>query len=143
MQYAYIFRYLISVTNSSHSVVVLSRIHHKGLRFVFCLHAKTSPKCPGARTFNESAENQSQAPMQAQMVLSRAPPRRLLNSPIGAEGRERSLLRRPTYLESKDEGKSSMLGTRLNAKVCSMMRRKSCVQEVSQEIEVKPRLAKS
>jgi len=32
---------------------------------------------------------------------------------------------------------------RLNMKVCNVMHRKSCVQEVSQEIEVKPELVES
>ena len=36
-----------------------------------------------------------------------------------------------------------MLGKRLNAKVCNMKCRKSCVQEVPQGIVVKPTLAKS
>lgn len=53
------------------------------------------------------------------------------------------LLGHPTYLAGKPKGETSMLEKRLNAKVWSMMHRKSCVQEVSKEIEVKPELVKS
>jgi hypothetical protein len=49
----------------------------------------------------------------------------------------------PTYLEGKPKGENSMLGTRLNMKVWNVMRRQSCVQEVSREIEVKPELVQS
>jgi hypothetical protein len=59
------------------------------------------------------------------------------------KGESDYLLGHPTYLEGKPEGENSMLGKRLNMKVCNVRHRKSCVQEVSQEIEVKPKLAKS
>jgi hypothetical protein len=49
-------------------------------------------------------------------------------------------LGRLSYLASKDKGENSMVGKRLNRKVCMVMCRKSCVQEVSQEIVVKPEL---
>ena len=56
------------------------------------------------------------------------------------ESRVKYSLGRLSYLASKDKGENSMVGKRLNQKVCMVKCRKSCVQEVSQEIVVKPEL---
>jgi hypothetical protein len=50
-------------------------------------------------------------------------------------------LRRLTDLAGKPKGESSMSGKRLNRKVCTVRRRKSCVQELPQWTEAKPGLA--
>src|SRR5438270_5364796 len=50
-------------------------------------------------------------------------------------------LRHLTDLAGKPKGESSMSGKRLNRKVCTARRRKSCVQELPQGIEAKPGLA--
>ena len=50
-------------------------------------------------------------------------------------------LRHLTDLAGKPKGESSMSGKRLNRKVCTARRRKSCVQELPQGTEAKPGLA--
>jgi hypothetical protein len=60
-----------------------------------------------------------------------APHRQLLNSFLKSRRlRANHLLGRLTYLNGKPDRESSMLGKRLNAKVCHVKCRKSCVHEV-------------
>jgi hypothetical protein len=61
-------------------------------------------------------------------------------APKEQEVESRYLLGYPTYLKGKPGGETSMLGKRLNTKVCSVRHRKSCTQEASKEVEVKPGL---
>lgn len=49
----------------------------------------------------------------------------------------------PLYPAPKGNGDNSIVEKQLRQKVCMAMRCKSCVHEVSQEIEVKPGLAES